>query len=113
MKNATKTLLIVATLLAPAASVLAADDGLDGYRRGVLGVAAGPAQAGSAVSATACGSDPFDGYRRGIGAGGPAQVCGSTAAMQGTAGPAGPTMASAWSDPFEGYKRGILGATTY
>ena len=109
MKNATKTLLIAAALLAPAASVLAADDGFAGYQRGILGVAASPAQPGAAASSTACGSDPFDGYRRGIGAGGPAQVCGSTAAMEGTQGPAGPTMASAWSDPFAGYKRALPG----
>src|SRR6185369_10476266 len=103
MKNATKTLLIAAALLAPAASVMAADDGFAGYQRGILGTVASPAQAGAASASTACGQDPFDGYRRGIGSGGPAQVCGSTAAVEGTQGPAGPTMASAWTDPFEGY----------
>ena len=110
MKDVTKTLLLAAALIAPTASVLAADDGFAGYQRGILGAVASPAQAGAAASATACGLDPFDGYKRGIGAGGPAQVCGTTAAMEGTQGPAGPTMTSAWRDPFEGYQRGVLGA---
>jgi hypothetical protein len=108
MKNATKTLLIAAALLAPAASVMAADDGFAGYQRGILGVAASPAQAGTAGAAMACGHDPFDGYHRGVATGGPAQVCGDMAA--GAQGPAGPTLTSAWADPFEGYQRGILGA---
>ena len=106
MKNSTtRTLLIAATLLAPASAVFAADDAFSGYQRGILGMAAAPAQGGAAVAATACGRDPFDGYRRGIGAGGPAQVCGDMAT--GAQGPAGPAMTAAWGDPFEGYKRGI------
>lgn len=108
MTNLTKTLLIAAALLPAAGALAASDNPFAGYQRGVASVTSA-APAASAGPAMACSSDPFTGYRQAFNTGGPAQTCHDAVAMEGTQGPAGPTMATAWSDPFEGYKRGIAG----